>query len=284
LSVAGLVGAYSTYAVVEYSIDGGAWQAVTGPVVVSGDGNHTVAARVTDELGQVSAEASANIRIDTTAPGVGAVSASGADGSLTLQSSDPDVAGFEYSPDAVHWQPYTTPVQLTGAVYYRALDAAGNVGATQFIYVPAPAPAPPDTIVVNPPTIPPITVTSPTLPPITVTAPPASAAPTPTAPTTEPPATVPPLSIPNVVGATPKIKGTAKVGKKLSITKGKWSSGTTFTYRWYASGKAIKGATGATLKLTKKLAGKKITVKVTGWKSGYTKATFTSKATKKVKR
>jgi beta-glucosidase-like glycosyl hydrolase len=83
--------------------------------------------------------------------------------------------------------------------------------------------------------------------------------------------------------ATPKIKGTAKVGKTLKVTKGSWTAGAKFTYRWYAGGKAIKGATKASLKLKAAQKGKKITVRVTGKLAGYANKTVTSKATKAVK-
>jgi len=82
----------------------------------------------------------------------------------------------------------------------------------------------------------------------------------------------------------PKIKGTVKVGKKLSVTVGTWTAGTKLTYQWYAAGKAVKGATKSTLKLAKAQVGKKITVKVTGKKAGYTTKTVASKATVKVKK
>ncbi|SNT15037.1 3',5'-cyclic AMP phosphodiesterase CpdA [Micrococcales bacterium KH10] len=82
----------------------------------------------------------------------------------------------------------------------------------------------------------------------------------------------------------PRIKGKAKVGKKLRVQPGKWALVPSLTYRWYASGKAIKGAKGAkaTLKLTKKLAGKRITVRVTASKPGYVSVTAKSAKTKKV--
>jgi hypothetical protein len=81
----------------------------------------------------------------------------------------------------------------------------------------------------------------------------------------------------------PKITGTAKVGRKLKVKVGTWSPKAKYTYKWYANGKAIKGANKATLKLKKAQKGKKITVKVTGKKSGYVTVTKTSKATRKVK-
>ena len=83
---------------------------------------------------------------------------------------------------------------------------------------------------------------------------------------------------------TPKITGTTKVGKKLKAVTGTWTGGTKLTYQWYAAGTAIKKATKSTLTLTSKQAGKKITVKVTGKKSGHTTVTKTSKATAKVKK
>ncbi|MFT3889136.1 MAG: hypothetical protein QM713_13360 [Arachnia sp.] len=87
-----------------------------------------------------------------------------------------------------------------------------------------------------------------------------------------------------LTAATPKISGTAKVGKKLTAKAGTWTKGTKLTYAWYANGKVVKGKTSSTLKLTSSVKGKKITVKVTGTKSGYNKVTKTSKATAKVKK
>ncbi|MDR0431994.1 MAG: glycoside hydrolase family 3 C-terminal domain-containing protein [Bifidobacteriaceae bacterium] len=306
MTVEAIVGDYTENALVEVSIDGGAWFAVSSSFSVTGDGQHTVSARVTDELGRTSAVATAEVNIDTTGPtSPTAVIATGIEAVLTLTPADPDVASIEFSPDGVHWFDYTEPVSIIGTVFYRALDAAGNAGPLRFISVPGVTPPPPivnptppgpitvnppelPPITVNPPDIPPITVDAPTLPPITVptpivtvtTSPPQPAPPTVTAPAPEPP--VMGGAVQTVKAATPRIKGTAKVGRKLSVVKGSWTSGSKFTFRWYANGKAIKGATGPTLKLTKKLAGKKITVRLTGWKSGWASASAVSKATKKV--
>jgi len=84
--------------------------------------------------------------------------------------------------------------------------------------------------------------------------------------------------------ATPKITGTAKVGKTLTAKPGTWTSGTKLTYQWYSNGKAIKGATAKTFKVTSTQRGKRITVTVTGKKSGYTTAVKTSARTKAVAR
>ncbi len=82
----------------------------------------------------------------------------------------------------------------------------------------------------------------------------------------------------------PKLTGTVKVGKTLKVKLGTWApkSGTKFSYAWFAAGKAIPGATSSKLTLTKALKGKKITVKVTAKKVGYTTTIKASKATAKV--
>jgi hypothetical protein len=88
----------------------------------------------------------------------------------------------------------------------------------------------------------------------------------------------------SIKSAKPKIKGKAKVGKKLTVKKGSWQSGAKFTYKWYRNGKAIKKATKAKYKLKAKDKGKRISVKVTGKKTGFKTVTRVSKKTAKVKR
>lgn len=84
--------------------------------------------------------------------------------------------------------------------------------------------------------------------------------------------------------ATPKISGTAKVGKTLKAKAGTWKpKGYKFTYQWFRSGVAISGATKTSYKLTAADKGKKLTVKVTGKNPGYQTVTKASKATAKVK-
>ncbi|MFT4229309.1 MAG: hypothetical protein QM602_03365 [Microbacterium sp.] len=82
--------------------------------------------------------------------------------------------------------------------------------------------------------------------------------------------------------AKPKISGTAKVGAKLTAKPGTWTKGTTFSYRWYADGKAISKATKSTFTIAAAQVGKKVTVTVTGRKSGYATVSKTSKATARV--
>lgn len=83
-----------------------------------------------------------------------------------------------------------------------------------------------------------------------------------------------------ITGGTPTIAGTAKVGKVLTAAPGSWSpAGVAFSYQWYASGTAIPGATGTSLMLTAGHVGRKIAVRVTGSKAGYTAVTRTSAVT-----
>lgn len=82
---------------------------------------------------------------------------------------------------------------------------------------------------------------------------------------------------------TPKISGTAKVGKKLTAKPGTWKpSGVIVSYQWYRNGRPITGAVGRSYELAGADKGTKITVRITGAKTGYTSVTRTSKATKKV--
>ncbi|WP_449569596.1 cell wall-binding repeat-containing protein [Microbacterium sp. MC2] len=85
-----------------------------------------------------------------------------------------------------------------------------------------------------------------------------------------------------LASAAPTVSGTAKVGSTLTARTGAWTSGTSFSYQWYAGRAAIAGATGTSLKLGTAQAGKKISIKVTGRKSGYTTVSRTSAATAQV--
>ncbi|WP_406731332.1 hypothetical protein [Streptomyces sp. NBC_01794] len=92
-------------------------------------------------------------------------------------------------------------------------------------------------------------------------------------------------------GSTPKatkaptISGTAKVGRTLKAAPGTWTpTPSSYAYQWYADGRAIKGATGSSLKPASAERGKKITVKVTARRTGHSDGTATSKPTAKVAR
>jgi hypothetical protein len=78
---------------------------------------------------------------------------------------------------------------------------------------------------------------------------------------------------------TPTITGTPTVGTPLTAAPGAWTPApTTFTYRWFADNVAITGATAATYTPVAADVGKRITVTVTGTKTGYTTAAKTSAA------
>ncbi|MET0931233.1 MAG: zinc-dependent metalloprotease family protein [Aeromicrobium sp.] len=96
------------------------------------------------------------------------------------------------------------------------------------------------------------------------------------------PGAVPPARF---AAATPRITGTARVGRTLRVAVGSWSPRPSYRYQWYANGKKItsKGTT-SSFRLTSREKGTRITVTVTGQKSGYTTVTKTSARTKKIAR
>jgi alpha-tubulin suppressor-like RCC1 family protein len=86
---------------------------------------------------------------------------------------------------------------------------------------------------------------------------------------------------------TPQIRGLARMGSTLSVVAGAWTGGAArarLSYQWYASGKKLIGASGATLKVRSGYVGKRISVTVTGTLGGYGTVTRTSAATTTVKR
>jgi len=80
----------------------------------------------------------------------------------------------------------------------------------------------------------------------------------------------------------PIITGTAKVAQELTAVAGTWDEGVTLSYKWFASGDPIEGATSSTFIPGAAQAGMPITVAVTGEKLGFTPATVTSVATDNV--
>jgi len=84
-------------------------------------------------------------------------------------------------------------------------------------------------------------------------------------------------------GPTATITGTVRIGSTLTAHQGSVSpTPDATTYRWYADGKQISGATSSTLKLGKAQVGKRITVRVYVTKSGYDSADDLSEPTSKV--
>ena len=86
-----------------------------------------------------------------------------------------------------------------------------------------------------------------------------------------------------LINGTPKVAGSALTVSNLTYsTAAGVIASPTRTYQWYASGKAISGATNASYTPTASVAGKALTVRVTGRTSGYASHSATSPASAKV--
>jgi hypothetical protein len=83
--------------------------------------------------------------------------------------------------------------------------------------------------------------------------------------------------------ARPVVKGKARVGSKLKAKAGAWSPKPELSYQWYAGGKKIAKATKASYKVKAADKGKKLSVKITAAKTGYTTLVKASAKTKRVK-
>lgn len=84
--------------------------------------------------------------------------------------------------------------------------------------------------------------------------------------------------------AKPTITGTVSAGFRLRARAGTWTTGTSFSYQWYANGRAIRGATHPTFLVTRAQVGQQVAVRVTGTQSGYRTVGVPSARTAKVAR
>ncbi|MFT4232374.1 MAG: S-layer homology domain-containing protein [Leucobacter sp.] len=85
---------------------------------------------------------------------------------------------------------------------------------------------------------------------------------------------------PRIVAGSPTISGTAQVGQTLTANAGTWGPApVTLAYQWLRDGTAISGATGKTYVPAAADQGKKISVRVTGSKTGYQTVSKTSAQT-----
>jgi hypothetical protein len=82
-----------------------------------------------------------------------------------------------------------------------------------------------------------------------------------------------------VLSPTPSINGKTRVGKRLRAVTGTYDPGTTLSYRWFASGSPIPGATKSSYRLKAGDLGKRISVAVTSTKPGFNDLETTSAAT-----
>lgn len=120
-----------------------------------------------------------------------------------------------------------------------------------------------------------------------------TAEPTPSAtaaPTQQPVATPVATTAPTTTAATvvmvkrPRIRGVAAVAQVLRVTRGTWNpTKVSRKIQWLANGKRIKGATKNRLRVTKKLRGKRISVRVVAFAPQRAELTVTTKRTKKVR-
>ncbi|MEV6249302.1 hypothetical protein AB0M38_24285 [Streptomyces sp. NPDC051742] len=70
--------------------------------------------------------------------------------------------------------------------------------------------------------------------------------------------------------AAPYVTGTVRVGRTLTLNRGTWTPApTSYTYQWYANGRAITGATRTTFTPASAQRGMRITVKVTAQRTGH---------------
>jgi hypothetical protein len=83
----------------------------------------------------------------------------------------------------------------------------------------------------------------------------------------------------------PRLSGRARVGSKLSTDGGTWSqSGVSLSYRWFRSGKPVRGATTRVYYLRKADIGHRLLARVIAVKDGYTTVTARSPRSKVVAR
>ncbi|MEV1331185.1 ThuA domain-containing protein [Micromonospora costi] len=123
-----------------YQLDGaGTWTDYTGPVQVTGDGEHEVRFRSTDRAGNVEGTKTVTVKIDATAPVTSATFAPANDEGwhagtvpvvLTSTDAGSGVRSVEWSLDGGAWSAYSGPVEVTGdgqhELLFRATDTAGN--------------------------------------------------------------------------------------------------------------------------------------------------------------
>lgn len=80
-----------------------------------------------------------------------------------------------------------------------------------------------------------------------------------------------PVARGTLVPGTPRISGVLRVGQTLRASTGLWQpSGVSFKYQWRIGTKLLSGTTRTSLKLPSSARGKRITLWVTGSKTGYT--------------
>lgn len=85
-----------------------------------------------------------------------------------------------------------------------------------------------------------------------------------------------PKPIPLVTGSTPTLAGATRVGRTLTARIGTWTPGATVRRQWLRNGAPIAGASGASYTLTPRDLRQRISIRITGSRSGHTSAVRTS--------
>jgi hypothetical protein len=127
---------------IQYRIDGGAWQKYTSSISLSDERSYTLGYRAKDIAGNWEAEKSFPLSIDTSIPVVKAHATSEPGlGVVYIEASDTGtgVERIEYRVDGSQAQTYIGPITITSAgshlVSYRAVDRAGQWSASQSLSV-----------------------------------------------------------------------------------------------------------------------------------------------------
>ena len=189
-------------------------------------------------------------------------------GAYKLGFHDPATGVVEY---------WNDNASLADADTLTVQDAGSTSGLNAQLATPVPEPTPEPTPEPAPEEPSPTPTADPTS---TTTAPPApQAAPAPVATTT----TTTTARV--VMVKRPRIKGVAAVARTVRVTRGTWNPTTVSRkIQWLANGKRIKGATKARLRVTGKLVGKRLSVRVVASAPQRTKLVVTTRTTRSVRR
>lgn len=185
-------------------------------------------------------------------------------GAYTLGFHDPATGVTEYwNDEAVLADAEMLTVDSAGTT--SGLDARLATPVPETPQTPDPVPTTPST---TPSTTDPAPATSP------------AASPVATPVTTAPPTTTRVVSMVK----RPRVKGVPARAHVLRVTRGSWNPTTVSrTIQWLADGKRIKGATKARLRVTRKLVGKRISVRVVASAAQHTDLVVKTRRTKRVR-
>lgn len=106
-----------------------------------------------------------------------------------------------------------------------------------------------------------------------------TATPSPTVTASPSPAPSPTVPLRFTTVPRPTIAGTPGFGKTLTAVPGTWKPAASLTYQWRVNGAAVQGATSRTWRLPASAVGHRVTVTVTGARSGYATTHTTSTPT-----